>query len=291
MSIFAISRILCAVDLSDISRHVLRQALGVARQHGATVRVMCVIDAGSPPGTRGAAPFAIAPETRAIVEEDLGWLAAAVLDAEVEIETRVREGRVVPAILEEAGAMKADVIVVGTHGRSGLQRLALGSVAEKIVRTARCPVLAVPPAADDAAVLARVVVCPTDFSPAAQAAAAYAKFMAQRAGAALSLVTVTDWPFGESPAPGPIADLMHSIDAEAKRQLDEACANAGLPTRTTVLHGKPWKAIGDFARRERAGLIVMGATGSDAHGLAWLGSTTYRVMREGICPVLTVPGL
>jgi len=234
--------------------------------------------------------FDVTPAMRAALDEDLSWMAAAVLDAEVDLETYVREGRVVPTILEEADAMKADLIVIGTHGRSGFERLALGSVAEKTVRQARCPVLAVPPSEDgDAPVLAPMVVCPTDFSPAARAAVSYARFMAQHAGAALSLVTVTQWPFGESLEPGPIADLMHSIDAEAQRQLDEDRLEGRPPTRTTVLHGKPWKAIADFARRERAGLIVMGATGRDAHGLALLGSTTYHVMREAVCPVLTVP--
>jgi nucleotide-binding universal stress UspA family protein len=292
MSILAISRVLCAVDLSDLSRHVLRQALALARQHDATVRVMFVIDVGSQSSSGEGAMFEVTPEMRARFEEDLGWLVASVLDAEVDIETQVRDGRVAPAVLDDARALKADVVVIGTHGRSGFQRLTLGSVAEKIVRTAPCPVLVVPPAvADDAPVLPRVVVCPTDFSPAAQAAAVYAKFMAQRAGAALSLVSVTEWPFGEAPAPGPIADLMHSIDAQAQRQLEEACVEGGTPTRTAVLHGKPWKVIVDFARRERAGLIVMGATGREAHGLALLGSTTYHVMREGVCPVLTVPAV
>ncbi len=290
MSILAISRVLCAVDLSGISRHVLRQALALARQHDAAVRVLFVIDVGHHGSEAENALFEITPQMRAKFDEDLGWLVASVLDAEVDIETKVHEGRVSTVVLDDARAMNADVVVIGTHGRSGFQRLALGSVAEKIVRAAPCPVLVVPPAAvDDAPVVPRVVVCPTDFSPAAQAAAVYAKFMAQRAGAALSLLAVTEWPFGEAPPPGPIADLMHSIDAQAQRQLDEARVDGGTPTRTTVLHGKPWKVIADFSRRERAGLIVMGATGRDAHGLALLGSTTYHVIRESVCPVLTVP--
>jgi nucleotide-binding universal stress UspA family protein len=290
MSVLAISRVLCAVDLSDLSRHVLRQALALARQHDAAVRVMFVIDVGSQPSGGEGAMFEVTPETRAKFDEDLGWLVASVLDAEVEIDTQVRDGRVVPTILEGVQTMNADILVIGTHGRGGFQRLALGSVAEKMVRMAPCPVLVVPPApADDAPVLPRVIVCPTDFSPAAQAAAIYARFMAQRAGAALALLAVTEWPFGESPEPGPIADLMHSIDRQAQTQLDEARVDGGTPTRTAVLHGKPWKVIVEFARRERAGLIVMGATGREAHGLALLGSTAYHVMREGACPVLTVP--
>jgi len=290
MSVLAISRVLCAVDLSDQSRHVLRQALALARQHEAAVQVLFVIDVGVQPSGGDGALFEVTPDIRARFDEDLGWLVASVLDAEVDIETQVRDGRVVPSILDVVQNMKADVVVIGTHGRGGVQRLALGSVAEKIVRTAPCPVLVVPPAvADDAPVLPRVVVCPTDFSPAARAAAVYAKFMAQRAGAALSLLSVTEWPFGESPAPGPIADLMRSIDMHAQKQLDDTRVDGGTPTRTTVLHGKPWKVIVDVARRERAGLIVMGATGQEAHGLALLGSTTYHVIREGVCPVLTVP--
>ena len=149
MSILAISRVLCAVDLSGLSRHVLRQALALARQHDAAVRVMFVIDVGSQPAGGEGAMFEVASETRRKVEEDLGWLVASVLDAEVEIDTQVRDGRVVPTILEDAEAMMADLIVIGTHGRSGLVHVLMGSVAEKVVRKATCPVLTVRPQGHD----------------------------------------------------------------------------------------------------------------------------------------------
>jgi nucleotide-binding universal stress UspA family protein len=290
MPTLAISRILCPVDLSDASRKILRQALLVARQHGATLKVIYVLDVGRARSS-GEAMFEVTPAMRSTLDEDLHWLVAAAMDAEVQTQTAVCEGPVVPTILHEVRVFQADLIVVGTHGRGGFERMALGSTAEKLVRRAMCPVMVVPPSdAGDAPVLPRLVLCPTDFSPAAAAAIDYARFIAARVGASLSLVAVTEWPFGEAPAPGPVADLLRSIDAEAKRRLDDCKVEGGLPIQTAVLHGKASKQIVEFARRERVGLIVMGARGGggDALGLPLLGSTTYGVMRDAPCPVLTV---
>jgi nucleotide-binding universal stress UspA family protein len=289
MSILAISRVLCAIDLSGHSRHVLREALALARRHDAAVRVVAVIDLT--PITRDGTEFDVTPERRAAVEEDLNWMAASVLDAAVPVETVVCEGPVAATICGEAIAARSDVIVIGTHGRSGLERLALGSVAEKVVSRASCPVLVVPAPEDPDAppVLPRVVVGATDFSSAGQAAVEWARFVAVHAGAALSLITVTERPFGEPPASGPVADLMRSIDAEAARQLQGSVLEGPPPTRAAVRAGKPWRAILEVARAERAGLIVMGVSGHDSLGLGFFGSTTRHVMREGPCPVLAVP--
>ena len=286
----AISRILCPVDLSDPSRRALRQALALARQYQATVRVVQVVDTALPPDAAGGPLLQITPEIRTTLEEGLHWFVAPVLDPELTVTVQLREGPVVSAILAEAALMRADLIVVGTHGRSGFERLALGSVAEKLLRRADCPVLCVPHGEGASAPVAiRRVLCPTDFSAASVAAADYARFVALTSGASLSLVTVVEWPFGETTGRDAVADLRRSIEADAESHLHALASGGGPPAETFVLRGKPWREITAFARTHKTGLIVMGLSGRGAIDLALLGSTTHHVVREAPCPVLTVP--
>jgi nucleotide-binding universal stress UspA family protein len=286
----AITRILCPVDLSDISRRALRQALLLARQLQARVVVLYVVDPGVSPGGGDAAPLELPPDVRASFEEDLQWFVAPMVDPQLPVEMEVRVGAIVPEILAGSESMRADLIVIGTHGRSGFERLALGSVAEKVLRKAGCPVLAVPGQAEGPPAPVRQVLCPTDGSASSDRAVAYARFMARASGASLILVTVVDWPFGESTAQNAVMDLRRSIEAEAQARLDAAVLPDGPPSRTAVLRGKPWRAITDFARTEHVGLIVMGLSGRGAVDLALLGSTTHHVIRDAPCPVLTVGG-
>ena len=286
---FAISRILCPVDLSDPSKSALRLAFALARQHHATVRVVQVFDPGFVPDGTETVLAEVTPATRAALDEALNWFVAPIMDPGVTASVHLREGPAVPAILAEASLIRADLIVVGRHGRGGFQRLALGSVAEKVLRMAGCPVLCVPHDDRHAVPLViRRVLCPTDFSPAARAATEYARFLAMAAGAALMLVSVVEWPLGETTAPDAVTTLRRSIEAEAEEQLQAAAAAGGLPTETFVLRGKPWREITAFARSQRVELIVMGTSGRGAFDLTLLGSTTHHVVRDAPCPVLAV---
>jgi nucleotide-binding universal stress UspA family protein len=285
-----ISRVLCPVDRSDISKRALRYAFRLARQHGARLRVLHVVEPGLLVGDSDGASVAAPADALAAAEEDIGWLVASVVDTEVEMDTVVRDGPAARTILREARDYGASVIVAGTHGRGGFERLALGSVTEKLLRKASCPVLVVPPGETaDMPVSTHRVICPTDFSAPATAALDYARVMAAATGAALSIVTVVEWPFGETTGDDAVATLRRSLEAEAASQLTAASAAGGPPTETAVLLGKPWKEIVAFARAQHAGLIVMGVAGRGAIDLAVLGSTTHHVVREAPCPVLVVP--
>jgi nucleotide-binding universal stress UspA family protein len=285
-----ISRILCPVDRSDIAKRALRYAFRLARQHHARLRVLHVVEPGVIVGDSDGASAGVPADLLTAAEEDIGWLVASVVDTEVETDTVVRDGPVARTILREARDYGASLIVVGTHGRGGFERLALGSVTEKLLRKASCPVLVVPPGETaDMPISTQRVVCPTDFSAPATAALDYARVAATATGAALSIVTVVEWPFGETTGDDAVAALRRSLEAEATSKLQAAIVEGGPPTDTAVLYGKPRKEIVAFARAQRAGLIVMGVAGRGALDLAVLGSTTHHVVREAPCPVLVVP--
>jgi nucleotide-binding universal stress UspA family protein len=228
------------------------------------------------------------------VRDELSELIGPALAVGVEADVRVEEGRVAERILHEAHASAVDLIVMGTHGRSGVQRLVLGSVAEKIVRQAACPVLTVPPGDARVPSIAapfQTVLCATDFSDVSATAATLAGQVAARAGARLVLLHVVDWPFGHTTGADAVTTLRESLLAEAGRQLASLLPSvpAGLPAADVVaVAGHPCRQVVAVAADRSADLIVMGVSGRGAVNLAVLGSTTHRVLREACCPVLTV---
>jgi nucleotide-binding universal stress UspA family protein len=135
-----IKNILCATDFSESSDFAFRLACALARDYGARVVVLHVI---SPPvGIYGEGAVIPPPEGyHDPLREKLLQLQPR--DKRIVVEHRLLEGEAPGAILAVAQDMKADVIVMGTHGRKGLTRLLMGSVAEQVLRRASCPVLTV----------------------------------------------------------------------------------------------------------------------------------------------------
>src|SRR4029079_5134329 len=118
---------------------------------------------------------------------------------------KLRDGDPATETVGMARELRADLIVMGTSGRSGFSRWVLGSVAETVLRRAPCPVLTVPPRAGDDAdpMFFKRIVCAADFSPASEAAVRYATALAAEADASLLLVHVLDRPgSGSRPEPG-----------------------------------------------------------------------------------------
>jgi nucleotide-binding universal stress UspA family protein len=293
-----IEQILCPVDLSAISGQALTYAVVMARWYEARVTVLEVVSEPFPP-----TPFApvsaatLTPDERRDFEAGLDTFVAGLVRNSVDVATTVKEGQVVHEILQEARALPADLIVLGTHGRSGFEHLLLGSVTERVLRKATCPVLTVPPqspAANGRPAPFRDVLCAIDFSPASLNALAYALSIAQEAGGRLALLHVLDWPV-DRPEPAGVASDLHAyrrhLQDDAFRQLraavpDEA-RNWCEPVELVVI-GKPYREILKIARERDMDLIVMGVHGRHAAELHLFGSTTDHVIREAVCPVLTI---
>ena len=290
----AITTILCPVDRSPISARALSYATALARAHGARVHVLEVIEHTQPSIPLGPRDFDVPDVVREGTMDELQQFAAAAADAGVLEDVRLREGQAAREILRDLESGGADLLVIGTHGRSGFERLALGSVTEKVLHKATCPVLAVPPGDQHPADRPfRTVLCPTDFSEAGDAAVAYARFIA-RVGETTSmlLLNVVEWAFGHTEGDDAVSGLRRSLEAEARHQLEgliQGAPHSGIEFHALAASGNPAREILEVARARLVDLIVMGVTGRGALDLALLGSTTHKVVRHAPCPVLTVP--
>ena len=290
-----IKKILCAIDRSPSSLQAFGYALALAKWQSARLNLLEVVEEAPAPGGTGASKSEGFPtDTRAALERDLRRMLTARRAFHVKVEISLRKGNVVQEILAQAKESRSDLIVIGTHGRGGVQRLVLGSIAEKMLRLATCPVLTVRRGAR----LARrgrspfaTILCPTDFSASANRAVAYAKRLAQEADAELILMSAVDWPFGEEKLAGEVAELRRNIESEARAALTRLLPRSGSNgprAQAIVAVGKASGAIVKVARARSVDLIVMGVSGRGALDVTLLGSTTHHVIREGAWPVLTV---
>ena len=302
-----IDHILCPVDFSEISRRALRHAMAIAKWYGSRVTVLHVVSYA--PAVDVMPLLAIESEGRRwFNEEDRQRIAAAakrlaheavggVVDADVVV---VDSATIDREILGQAAALDSDLIVMGTHGRSGFDRLMLGSVTEKVMRKAECPVMAVPPHAEHLVAPGDVefdrILCAVDFSDCSLVGLLYALSMAEEADARITVVNVIEKP-PELDAHPVSADfnadeVRASAEAERLGRLRALIPKEVLPycsVETAVWEGRAWRGILALAADRKSDLIVMGVRGRGAVDLALFGSNTHGVIRGATCPVLTVP--
>jgi nucleotide-binding universal stress UspA family protein len=206
----------------------------------------------------------------------------------------VNEGNAARRILEHAQFWRTDLIVLGTHGLSGVDRAMLGSVTEKVLRKANCPVLTVPPVAATAAKLPyKRLLCPVDFSESSLNALRYALSLAKEADATLTIFHAFDWPRDGDLLTQRFdtAEFRRVIEQDARARLDALVTDdirQWCTPSTMVGYGKPHREIVDLAAKEATDLIVMGVRGRNSLDLTLFGSTTNQVVRRAPCPVLTL---
>ena len=293
-----ITRILCPLDLSECSRHALAYAVAIAKRYGATISSLFVVPPATaliPAGDLGPYPLAVfTAEDRARLRDELEQFVKGVA-GDVPVAATVAEGNVVAEILRRAAALDADLVVMGTHGRSGFERLMLGSVTERVLVKTAFPVLTVPPRAPGTVpsdVLFSRILCAVDFSAASMKALGMAAALAKDAGARLSVAHVLErFPIYEPVMMGGPGTPEHDRVATdvARTRMREAISDTIRPLgpiSELVAEGKPYREILRLADEERAELIVIGAHGG--HGLNGFGSTTNQVVRRATCPVLTL---
>jgi nucleotide-binding universal stress UspA family protein len=298
-----IKRILCPIDFSEHSRRALDNAVAIAHRYRAAVTVLHVL---SPSAMAAFGPDAMVFDTSTLssmsrdkILGDTKAFAETEGAPGIALDTIVREGNVAVEIVEQARDMNADLVVVGTHGRSGFERFVLGSVAEKVLRKASCPVLTVPTRVPDAVpagpVLYRRILCPVDFSAPSLHALKFAASMAQQGGSQLTVLHavaqeiefMADIEYDKGMT---VVDFVRVREETLSRRLREAVATAhgGSSVESVMTHGKPWREILRVAAERDADLIVIGVHGRGATDLLFMGSTTQHVVREASCPVLTL---
>jgi nucleotide-binding universal stress UspA family protein len=299
-----ITRILCPVDFSEFSRHALARAVAIAQAPSGVVTALHVVPLPTPifvPNLEVNVPTppALAPGERERLLLALDAFVASVGSATVAIETDVVEAPTIHGeILAQAGRLRVDLIVMGTHGRSGFQRLVLGSVAEKVLRTATPPVLTVglPEGAPGEAPSAFTrILCGIDFSDCSVAALKYALALAEGTDARITALNVIEWlPAGYDPLGGPSIDLagFHTaLERAARERLHNVVkkfAHEGVAIEEAVRSGKAHHEILRLATEQGTDLIVLGIYGKTTIDRMLFGSTAEPVVRRATCPVLTV---
>ena len=297
------AHVLCPVDFSDTSMHGVDHAMAIAGWSGARLTLLAVR-----PAWTAHAPDLSVPDS-ATSAADVRR-AQAQMDACVQLARRaglptdalIDIGRPEADIVNRAASLHADLIVMGTHGTSGFDRLVLGSVTEKVLRRATCPVLTVPPrAVATSALPLQRILCPVDLSDASLEAFAFARALAQEAGASVTVLHVLEWPWEEPPAPAfgelpatqatALEEYRAYIETSAMARLRSLVADAPAgDVRVTprLSNGKAYKGILQVADEEKSNLIVMGVYRRGAADTTLLGSTTHQVVRRAACPVLTL---
>jgi nucleotide-binding universal stress UspA family protein len=297
-----IKRILCPADFSEASAHAIELAVALAARRKARITALHVHPpADTPlPGVPLLEEAGEAELSRVRTETAACFRAAT--DAGIDVDVVVDVGQPAARILVRAAALPADVIVIGTHGASGFRHLALGSVTEKVLRTANCAVLTVPPRAQATSTLPFAhVMCPVDFSEPSLAALKVARSLASELASTLTVLHVIEWPRREAPAQGAaelppaqaetLVDYRRYVEKRAMTRLEGLVEDAVADRLAPVLctrHGQPHVEILRMSAEERAGLIVIGVHGRNVVEMTLFGSTTNHVVRQATCPVFTV---
>ena len=288
--------ILCPIDFSEFSQRAYQHALSLAEHYQAKLVVQHVVELWRHPSASFAASGGLYEEFRQVLretgEDHLQQFVKNHAHDKIQPELVVHEGSAPDSILSFAQTQKADLIVMGTHGRRGFDHLMLGSVTDRVMRSASCPVLAVRNSPHDAIPasreqqyvhhLSRILFC-ADFSKSSERALNYALSGAAEYDAELTLLHVLE------EVPG-LAKTEQAL-AEATEQLVKLIPPDVRKTRkvkTVVRIGKPYREIIQFALEAQTDLVAMGVRGRGALDRAVFGSTTYRVMQLGPSPVLAV---
>jgi nucleotide-binding universal stress UspA family protein len=198
----------------------------------------------------------------------------------------------VEAIHAAAAARAADLIVMGTHGHGGLKHAFLGSVAERTLRTASRPVLAVKEDVANAEQPIRRILLAVDFSAHSDRAVEVASGLAKRLAAAVDVVHAFDLPLDYVPYASDFGtELEQKIQTVAGERLESArerLATAGVAANVHTRRGHASEVIADLAGRLGAQLVVMGTRGNSGLAHVLLGSVAERTLRMAPCSVLAV---
>jgi nucleotide-binding universal stress UspA family protein len=290
----SIKRVLCPIDFSESSLLAFDYAQSVAAHYKAPLLLQHVVDSLRPYYPYHAFPDEydeICRKLRADAVQQLQEFAKAHNCGGVHTQCTVQDGDVTALILEVAAERAVDLIVMGTHGLRGIDHLTVGSVTEKVLRKARCPVLAVRKPVHDSVTQAGAphlvevhrVVCCTDFSEPSEQALEHAVSLAAEYSAELTLLHVLEDVFNSSDIEDETARMLKRLEEQMS-----PWAYKNVATKHVVRIGKAYQQIIQLALESQTDLLVMGVRGRNALDLEIFGSTTYRVVQLGPCPVLVV---
>jgi nucleotide-binding universal stress UspA family protein len=292
--------ILATTDFSNESLAAVRYALSLGRTIGSTVTLVHVIDPGSRfSGMESVVLARQESEVSQLAQEQLAALARREAGEDPKVKSLLRTGRPFHEIASVAGERGADLIVIGTHGHTGVKRVLLGSTAERVVRHAPCPVLTVPTrylpkrAGRTASFDLRQILVPIDFSVVSKVALPYAVLLAKHYGAKLVLAHIVekfpiDFLMGRELMSETLVPVMKQTESDLEEIAADLRQSTDLKVAAVVREGRPYDEICRAAKKANADLIAITTHGYTGMKHVWLGSTAERVVRHAGCPVLVV---
>ncbi|MDS0474439.1 universal stress protein [Natrinema sp. 1APR25-10V2] len=280
-------RILLPVDGSDVADAAAEAAVAIARRFDAELHVVHVLEFGErlPESENDAAD-----EFARLGEEAVTRGTELAADAGVDATGTILEGGrpVYRAVLEYADDHDVDCLVMGTYGRTGLDRFVLGSVAERLLRESPVPVVTVHEETVVDSTIDSVLV-PTDGSDCAAAAVDHAIELATATDAALHAVNVVDLGVFWDESAAVALDALEDAGERVTERVVERAGDAGVATAdAAVLTGTPHREILTYADEHDVDCIVMGTHGRSGLDRVLLGSVTERVVRHTDVPVVSV---
>ena len=279
----SLKRILFATDFSDESRRVLPYVQGLAGRMGAQVFLCHIVTpvplAASAPE---AAPY-LYETARKQAEEALSELANSSQLKPFKPATVLASGLIEDELLSIISQNQIDLVLLGTHGRTGMRKLFLGSVAEEICRVASCPLLTVgPQLVYKPQVEFKNILFPTDLSEQSGRVLPYLRAIAQEYGSSITVLHVMPKDLSTNPEAEVLAEpirrtMMHSMEHVL----------APFNPKYVLKFGDTAETVLNFARETRADLIAMGIRDAFIPGIQFRSSIAYKIMAGAQCPVLT----
>lgn len=290
-----LSSILAPTDFSGPARHAVERAACVAREHRARLHLLHVLHAGALErlcalvGVEGAVASELISDANRRLEASAGDIRSQYAS---QVETSLRTGSILAEVEAQAEDMGAELVVLGARGAGFVRRLALGTTSERLLRTARRPVLVVKQKAHEPY---RRVLVPLDFSDASVEGIKLARRMAP--AARLVLLHAYEVPFESRMRmagvdSGRIQDYRAQTRQAADQRLHDVAAAAGLRPgqwQPCLVRGDPSLAILEQEQEADCDLIVIGKQGAGMIADFLLGSVTKHVLAESAGDVLVSP--
>jgi nucleotide-binding universal stress UspA family protein len=277
-----IKRILFATDFSECSLKAMPFATGLARKFGSSL-YLCHVVTPTPLalGAPEAAPYLYEAEIETASEALRDILESKAISG-VDAKTMMPAGPLSDQLEAVIRENKIDLLVTGTHGRTGFKRLVMGSSAEEICRIATCPVLTVGPDITLHQADLRHILVPTDLSEESSLAAPYVALLAKAYKAKVTVLHVMPEDIASNPEATMLAEpLRRTMMHEFEGEID------GINPEFVIAFGETAPTVLDWAWRNKVDLIAMGIRSEWLHGIHLRSSLAYRVMSGAHCPVLT----
>ncbi len=293
------NNILCATDLSDLSGVAISSGVALAREFNAKLFICHIVDLSTTAayGDLIFAPLELQNKTIGYSHDQLNTI---MQPEDIDWTPLVTAGHPPDEISKFVAMHQIDLVVAATHGRSGLKRVFLGSVTERLMRTLACPLLIVRSreggdlTKDGVPISFKKILVGCDFSSFSDLAFQYGLSLAQDFESELHLIHVIETPMYKdilktSAASGnsPDTALYDQLNAKLSQMIPDESAIWCRP-KTSLLAGRPYEEIIKYALLNSIDLVILGIRGRNLIEVLLTGSTTDRIVRQGPSPVLSV---